>query len=75
MLDPSDNAINFLEETTGTVGTKKRETYSLYGGMSYSFSEKLSAGLRFDYIAADQAKYNAIMHALARILYRDLRKS
>ena len=57
LLDPSDNAINFLEETTGTVGTKKRETYSLYGGMSYSFSEKLSAGLRFDYIAADQAKY------------------
>ena len=57
LMDPSDNPVNFLEEDGTTVGQKKRETYSLYGAISYSFSDRFSAGLRVDYTAADQTKY------------------
>ena len=57
LMDPSDNPVNFLEEDGTTVGQKKRETYSLYGAISYSFSDRFSAGLRVDYTAADQKKY------------------
>ena len=57
LMDPQDNPINFLEEDGTTAGQKKRETYSLYGAISYSFSDRFSAGLRVDYTAADQTKF------------------
>ncbi len=57
LLNPSDNAINFLEGDMSSVGKKKRETYVLNGALSYSFSNSFSAGIRLDYTAADQAKF------------------
>ena len=57
LMNPQDSPINFLEEDDTTVGQKKRETYSLYGAISYSFSDRFSSGLRVDYTAADQAKF------------------
>ena len=57
LINPDENAINFLEEDLSTAGRKKRETYSLKGGMAYSISRRLTAGCVFDYRAADQVKY------------------
>ena len=57
LMNPGNNPINFLEENQSTVGRKKKETYSLSGGLSWSFNEKLSAGIQIDYTAADQAKF------------------
>ena len=57
LIEPSDNAINFLEEDFSTSGVKKRETYFLHGGLSWSFNDRLSAGLAIDYKAEDQVKY------------------
>lgn len=57
LMNPGNNPINFLEENQSTVGRKRRETYSLSGGLSWSFNEKLSAGIQIDYTAADQAKF------------------
>ena len=57
LINPRTSAINFLEEDLSTVGTKKRETYSLEGGISYSFSPRVSAGIKLDYTSADQTKF------------------
>ncbi len=57
LMSPRTSAINFLEEDLSTVGTKKRETYSLEGGMSYSFNPRVSAGIKLDYTSADQTKF------------------
>ena len=57
LMDPGANAINFLEEDATTAATKKRETYLLRGGISWSFNDRLSAGLALDYKAGDQTKY------------------
>ena len=57
LMEPSLNPINFLEEDLNTTGIKKRETYSLNGTLSWSFNDRLSAGLGIDYTAADQTKY------------------
>ena len=57
LMDPRESAINFFEEDSSTAGSKKREVYSLEGGLSYSFSPRWSAGLKVDYRAADQTKY------------------
>ena len=57
LMDPRESLINFLEEDMSTAGDKKREVYSLQGGMSYSFSQRWSAGLKLDYTASDQTKY------------------
>lgn len=57
LMDPQDNPVNFLEEDGTTAGQKKRETYSLSGALSYSFSNRFSSGLRVDYTAADQTKF------------------
>ncbi len=57
LMNPGNNAVNFLEEDLSTVGKKRRETYSLSGGLSWSFNDRLSAGIQIDYTAADQAKF------------------
>lgn len=57
LMDPRESLINFLEEDMSTAGDKKREVYSLEGGMSYSFSRRWSAGLKLDYTGSDQTKY------------------
>lgn len=57
LMDPAGSLINFLEEDTATMGSKKREVYSLSGGLGYALDGRWSAGIRFDYTAADQTKY------------------
>ncbi len=57
LMNPEESAINFLEEDESTVGTKKRESYSLQGGLSYSLSERWSLGVKTEYKAEDQTKY------------------
>ncbi len=57
LIEPSRNPVNFLEEDLNTLGTKKRETYSLNGALSWSFNDRMSVGMGIDYTAADQTKY------------------
>ena len=57
LMHPSVNLLNFLEEDDATLGDKKREIYSMMGGLSYSLGDRCSVGLRVDYMAADQTKY------------------
>lgn len=57
LINPQESAISFLEENTSTLGVKQREVYSLSGALSYSFSRRLSAGVKIDYTAADQTKF------------------
>ncbi|MBR5384246.1 MAG: hypothetical protein IK143_00025 [Bacteroidales bacterium] len=56
LLDPDYNPVNFLETGTDTRGVRKRESYSLLGEMSYSFSDRWAAGIAFHYDALDQTK-------------------
>lgn len=57
LLDPSYNFINFYEKLETTTGTKAKETYHITGDMSYSFSEKWSLGLGFNYEVIDRSKH------------------
>ena len=45
LMDPRESAINVFEEDSSTAGSKKREVYSLEGGLSYSFSQASWPGL------------------------------
>lgn len=56
LMDPEYNPVNFLENTLDTKGVKKRETYSLTGGLSYKLGKRLAAGLKLNYTSADQTK-------------------
>lgn len=56
LMNPKENAINFLEEDAATLGVKVREQYNLRGGISYSLNKSFSAGLDVDYTATDQTK-------------------
>ena len=56
LIDPEYNPINFYESDPTTLGTKKRESYSLKGALSYSFSDRLAAGLSVKFDGKDQTK-------------------
>ena len=56
LIDPRGNPVNFLEEDLSTVGSKKREKYSLMGGISYNFNDRVAIGIKVDYTAEDQVK-------------------
>lgn len=56
LLDPSYNPVNFLENTESTLGTKKKEFYTLSGGMSYEVNDRLSVGFSSFYQAGDMNK-------------------
>ena len=55
-IDPSYNPVNFLESTETTTGVKVKETYSLLGGLSYSFNDRWALGANISYETADYAK-------------------
>ena len=57
LMNPAGSPINFLEEDFTARGTKKRETYSLSGGLAYTLSRVVSLGMAADYTSADQVKY------------------
>lgn len=57
LMNPRESAIGFLEEDRSTLGVKQREIYTLSGSLSYSFGRSLSAGVKIDYISADQTKF------------------
>ena len=56
LMDPAYNPINFLENTESTSGLKKKELYSLSGGMSLALNENLSLGISSKYVAGDFTK-------------------
>lgn len=56
LLDPDYNPVNFLEIDTTTAGPKHKESYSLAGGMSYSFNDRWAAGVGFDFGCKDYTK-------------------
>ena len=56
LIDPEYNPVNFYEDDPTTLGTRKRESYSLKGGLSYSFSDRWAAGLSVKFDGRDQTK-------------------
>lgn len=56
LIDPEYNPVNFYENDPATIGTRKRESYSLKGGLSYSFSDRWAAGLSVKFDGRDQTK-------------------
>lgn len=53
---------DIIEDSLTNSGRKHRDTYQLTGAFSYSFSPKLSIGLRMDYTAGNYAKYKDLRH-------------
>ena len=56
LIDPEYNPVNFYENDPTTMGTRKRESYSLKGALSYSFSDCWAAGLAVKFDGKDQTK-------------------
>ena len=56
LIDPEYNPVNFYELDATTLGTKKTESYSLKGALSYSFSDRWAAGLAVKFDGRDQTK-------------------
>ena len=56
LIDPEYNPVNFYENDPATLGIRKRESYSLKGGLSYSFSDRWAAGVSLKFDGRDQTK-------------------
>mgnify|MGYP003292056176 CR=1 FL=1 len=56
LMVPDFNPVNFIESSDTTLGFKSRETYSLAGGLAYSFNDRWSAGVKAEYSAGDMVK-------------------
>ena len=56
LIDPEYNPVNFYELDETTLGTKKTESYSLKGALSYSFNDRWAAGLTVKFDGRDQTK-------------------
>lgn len=56
LMDPYFNPVNFYEASETDLGTKNKEMYHLTGDMAYSFNDRWSAGIGFDYESGDQVK-------------------
>lgn len=56
LMDPAYNPVNFLEEADTTLGVKKKELYSLSGGMAYSFNDRWTAGVKGSFEGGNQSK-------------------
>ena len=56
LIDPEYNPVNFYELDATTLGTKKTESYSLKGALSYNFSDRWAAGLSVKFDGRDQTK-------------------
>ena len=56
LIDPEYNPVNFYELDESTLGTKKTESYSLKGALSYSLSDRWAAGLAVKFDGRDQTK-------------------
>lgn len=56
LMNPSYNPVNFYENDPSNSGMKKRELYSLDGGLSLNLGNRWSAGARIEYEAGDQTK-------------------
>ena len=55
-LDPENRPFNIIEQADTNAGNKRRETYSVIGGLSVKTWKNLSLGAKFDYITANNAK-------------------
>ena len=51
-----------VEDSLTNTGTKHRDTYQLAGGVGIDVVKGLAVGLRFDYTAANYAKYKDLRH-------------
>lgn len=56
LMDPEYNPVNFYDSDPATTGTKNRESYSLKGALSYTFSDRWAAGLSVKFDGRDQTK-------------------
>lgn len=56
LIDPEYNPVNFYELDASTLGTKKTESYSLKGALSYSFNDRWAAGFAVKFDGRDQTK-------------------
>ena len=56
LMDPEYNPVNFYEDDATTLGTKKKESYSLKGALSYRFSDRWAGGLSVKFDGSDQTK-------------------
>ncbi|MCR4561230.1 MAG: hypothetical protein K5685_14245 [Bacteroidales bacterium] len=55
-LDPENSPFNIIEQADTNAGNKRRETYSIIGGLSVKTWKKLSLGAKFNYSTANNAK-------------------
>lgn len=53
---------DIVEDSLNNTGTKHRDTYRLTGAFGYNVSDGFAVGARFDYTAANYAKYKDLRH-------------
>ena len=53
---------DIVEDSLTHAGTKHRDTYQLVGALSWDFYKGLSLGAKFDFTAANIAKYKDLRH-------------
>lgn len=61
-IDPSQKPIDIVEDSLTNQGKKHRDTYHLIGALGYDLTSHLSLGARFDFTAANYAKYRDLRH-------------
>ena len=61
-IAPDRKPFGIVEDSLTNTGTKHRDTYHLTGAVGVDIWHGMSAGLRFDYTAANYAKYKDLRH-------------
>lgn len=61
-IDTGRLPFNIVEDSLTNTGEQHRDTYWLTGAIGTLVTDRLSAGLRFDYTAANLAKYKDLRH-------------
>lgn len=62
-IDPYYNPFDIVEYADTTQGKKVKEAYHLVGALGFDATEKLSLGLKLDYLAANYTKFKDLRHA------------
>lgn len=61
-INPERQPFDIVEDSLTNEGTKHRDTYKLQGGFGTRIYHDIALGLKFDYTAANYAKYKDLRH-------------